>query len=97
MTMEDWDSPAERTLQYLAASTPEFEAFNRILLVVHGLEEDVEVVLPAHTGVESYTMLWDSSVQVFPGEVAYRPGMTVPVHGTSIQLYVANDPGGASQ
>ncbi|MBO9578244.1 MAG: glycogen debranching enzyme [Microbacteriaceae bacterium] len=90
MTMDDWDSPAERTLQYLAASTPEFEAFNRILLVVHGLEEDVEVVLPAHEGVESYTQLWDSSVQVFPGEVAYRPGMTVPVHGTSIQLYVAN-------
>ena len=40
MSLEDWDSPAERTLQYLAASTPEFEEFNRILLVVHGLETD---------------------------------------------------------
>jgi len=90
MTMEDWDSPAERTLQYLAASTPEFEPFNRTLLVVHGLEEDVEVVLPAHAGVESYTLLWDSSLQVFTGEVAYRPGMTVSIAGTSIQLYRAN-------
>ncbi len=32
MSLDDWDSPAERTLQYLAASTPEFEEFNRILL-----------------------------------------------------------------
>ena len=30
--------PAHRTLQYLAASTPEHEEFNRILLIVHGLE-----------------------------------------------------------
>ena len=50
MTLEDWDSPAKRTLQYLAASTPEFEEFNRILLVVHGLETEVTVTLPAHTG-----------------------------------------------
>ena len=52
MSLEDWDSPAERTLQYLAASTPEFEEFNRILLVVHGLETDVTVTLPEHEGVE---------------------------------------------
>jgi glycogen operon protein len=96
MTMDDWDSPAERTLQYLAASTPEFEAFNRILLIVHGLEADVEVVLPAHVGVESYTLLWDSSVQVFPGEVAYRPGASIPIHGTSIQLHLANQPEAAT-
>ena len=51
MSLEDWDSPAERTLQYLAASTPEFEEFNRILLIVHGLEEDVTVTLPQHDGV----------------------------------------------
>jgi len=89
MTMEDWDSPAERTLQYLAASTPEVERFNRVLLVVHGLEGDVEVVLPAHEGVGSYTLLWDSSVEVFPGEIAYRPGMTVPVRGASIRLFQA--------
>ena len=43
-------------------------------------------------GVESFTLLWDSSVQVFPGEVAYRPGMTVPIAGASVQLYLANEP-----
>ena len=61
MSLEDWDSPAERTLQYLAASTPEFEEFNRILLVVHGLETTVTVTLPEHEGVTGYTLLWDSS------------------------------------
>jgi len=91
MTMEDWDSPAERTLQYLAASTPEFEPFNRVLIVVHGLEGDIEVVLPAHEGVESYTLLWDSAVQVFPGEIAYRPGMSIPISGASIRLFQALD------
>jgi glycogen operon protein len=60
MTIDDWNSPEERTLQYLAASTPEFEAFNRILLVVHAHEAATEVVLPAHAGVTGYTRLWDS-------------------------------------
>ncbi len=55
MSLEDWDSPAERTLQYLAASTPEFEEFNRILLIVHGLEEDVTVTLPAPRGCRRCT------------------------------------------
>ena len=50
MTIDDWNSPEERTLQYLAASTPEFEAFNRILLVVHAHEEPTEVVLPDARG-----------------------------------------------
>ncbi len=60
MTIDGWHSPAERTLQYLAASTPEFEAYNRILLVVHAHEEPTTVVLPTHEDVTGYTRLWDS-------------------------------------
>jgi glycogen operon protein len=33
-----WNDPRNRTLQYDASSTPDTEAFNRILLVVHGTE-----------------------------------------------------------
>jgi len=91
MTMEDWDSPAERTLQFLAASTPEFEPFNRVLLIVHGLEGDVEVVLPGHEGVVAYRRLWDSSSPGAPGEALARPGATIPVSRTSIQLFRALD------
>lgn len=61
MTIDHWHSPEQRTLQYLAASTPEFEAFNRILLVVHAHETETEVALPVHEGVTGYTRLWDSA------------------------------------
>ena len=91
MTLEDWDSPAERTLQYLAASTPEFEEFNRILLVVHGLEEDVTITLPEHEGVSSYTLLWDSSHDDISGiEPEYGPGTALTVAGASMQLFRAH-------
>jgi glycogen operon protein len=81
MTIDDWHSPEERTLQYLAASTPEFEAFNRILLVVHAHEDETQVVLPEHAGVTGYTRLWDSAGEEpvdDPGELAPGERFTVP-------------------
>ena len=91
MSEEDWDSPAERTLQYLAASTPEFEGFNRILLIVHGLEDDVTITLPAHDGVGSYTLLWDSASEDATESLAeYAPGSELAVAGTSMQLFRAH-------
>ena len=92
MEEEDWNSPEERTLQYLAASTPEFEDFNRILLIVHGLEDDVDVVLPAHAGVAGYSLLWDSSVEEHADPlVDYLPGSVRSVSGASMQLFRAHD------
>ncbi|GAA3869213.1 glycogen debranching protein GlgX [Leifsonia kafniensis] len=104
MSEDDWNSPSQRTLQYLVASTPEHEAFNRVLLVVHSLEQDVTVTLPAHEGVASYTALWDSNRDTVepesrgahsdqprspkPGVLA--PGTTLIVAGTSMQLFRAN-------
>ncbi|MEQ1736106.1 MAG: glycogen debranching protein GlgX, partial [Rhodoglobus sp.] len=91
MSEEDWDSPDERTLQYLAASTPEFEDFNRILLIVHGLEDDVTVTLPAHEGVAGYSLLWDSSLEEHvEGSVDSRPGSELRVAGASMQLFTAH-------
>jgi len=93
MSDGDWDSPGQRTLQYLAASTPEFEEFNRILLIVHGLEEDITVTLPEHEGVESYTLLWDSAVTDLdespPGH-EHGPGSELTVAGASMQLFRAH-------
>ena len=75
MSLEDWDSPGERTLQYLAASTPEFEEFNRILLVVHGLETTVTVTLPEHEGVASYRCSGTPPTRrVEPHEQRHAPG-----------------------
>ncbi len=91
MGIDDWDSPEERTLQYLAASTPEFEDLNRILLVVHGLETDVTVTLPAHEGVERYTLLWDSGHDDISGiEGVHRPGEELAMAPTSMLLFRAD-------
>jgi glycogen operon protein len=91
MSDKDWDSPEERTLQYLAASTPEFEEFNRILLIVHGLEDDVTVTLPEHEGVTSYTLLWDSAnVDATEAMEEHGPGSELTVAGASMQLFRAH-------
>ncbi|MEP6481480.1 MAG: glycogen debranching protein GlgX [Rhodoglobus sp.] len=91
MSEDDWDSPGERTLQYLAASTPEFEEFNRILLIVHGLEDDVTVTLPTHDGVASYTLLWDSADEDGSESMQeHIPGTELTVAGASMQLFRAH-------
>jgi glycogen operon protein len=99
MSIDDWQSPENRTLQYLVASTPEFEPFNRMLLIVHGLESETDVTLPAHEGVETYTLLWDSAddsaagnANESPSSQAQQrsPGSTVRLTPTSMQLYRAN-------
>ncbi|MWB98646.1 glycogen debranching protein [Agromyces seonyuensis] len=90
MTIDDWNSPRERTLQYLAASTPEFEEFNRILLVVHAHEAEQEVVLPAHSGVTGYTALWSSADErPASGTSALLPGDLVTMAPVSMRLFRA--------
>ena len=91
MSDRDWNSPTARTLQYLAASTPEFEDFNRILLVVHGLEADITVTLPEHEGVMGYTLLWDSAEDdLTEAELEQGPGSEVRIAGASMQLFRAH-------
>lgn len=90
MSIDDWQSPGNRTLQYLAASTPEFEPSNRILLVVHGLESDTEVVLPRHEGVRSYSLLWDSALERPREDGEHAPGQRVPMTATSMKLFRAH-------
>ena len=88
MSIKDWDSPTQRTLQYLAASTPEFEEFNRILLIVHGLEAPETVCLPEHEGVTSYELLWNSADDhAAAGE--HAPGTELVLAPTSMQLFRA--------
>jgi len=91
MSEEDWNSSNERTLQYVAASTPEQEGFNRILLIVQGREADVTVTLPEHAGVGSYTLLWDSSHDdISDAVIEHTPGARLLVPGASMQLFRAH-------
>ncbi|MBG6238352.1 glycogen operon protein [Mycetocola sp. CAN_C7] len=90
MSEDDWTSARNRTLQYVAASTPEVEDFNRILLIVHGVEADVTVTLPLHDGVTHYELLWRSDDETPLTAVStFVPGDTIEVAATSMQLFRA--------
>jgi glycogen operon protein len=91
MSGERWTDPAHRTLQYVAASTPEFEGFNRVLLMVHGTERPMDVTLPDIDGVTRFTSLWSSADEVPSAgtENAYAPGEIVRLPGTSMRLFRA--------
>jgi len=90
MSIERWTDPAHRTLQYDAASTPEEEAPNRILLVVHGTERPIDVTLPRIDGITGYVSLW-SSVPDRPDatEPVFAPGDVVTLPGTALHLFRA--------
>ncbi|MFU8947026.1 glycogen debranching protein GlgX [Mycetocola zhadangensis] len=90
MSDDDWSSARNRTLQYVAASTPEFEEFNRILLIVHGVEEPVTVTLPAHADVTRYELLWRSDDEIPRADASSSvPGAAIDVAPTSMLLYRA--------
>ena len=95
MSVADWNSAENRTLQYVAASTPDQEPFNRILTVIHGVEEPITVTLPEHDDVEAYELLWDSGDDSPATHhhddplPRFAPGQEVEVAAASLQLYRA--------
>ncbi|RKR73714.1 glycogen debranching protein GlgX [Frondihabitans australicus] len=80
-----WNDPHRRTLQYLAASTPELEEFNRVLVSIHGSESSVAVTLPEHRGVRSYEALWTSGDTFDP--TPRKPGDLYDVVGPTVTLW----------
>ena len=90
MSVEQWTDPSHRTLQYAAQSTPEHEAPNRTLLIVHGRERGVEVTLPSLDGVTRFVPLWSSIEERPCAEAPVRgPGETFTAEGTSMYLFRA--------
>lgn len=87
MRPDEWNDPGVRTLQYLAVSTPEHEAPNTVLVVVHGAETSVTVTLPRHEGVTSYDALWSSDDRSLPHDTA--PGDELIVSGPTVVLFRA--------
>ncbi len=88
MSGERWADPAHRTLQYVAASTPEFESSNRVLLMIHGTERATEVTLPDIEGATRYESLWCSADER-PDDTrgSFAPGDMVSLPGTSMHLF----------
>ncbi|PCN47391.1 glycogen debranching enzyme [Curtobacterium sp. 'Ferrero'] len=85
MTVEAWDQPIHRAVQYYVESTPEHEPEDRVLVVVHGSGRTRDLVLPVREDVVGYRLAWSSEKhrdhrrlrpagQVF---TAYGPGIHV--------------------
>ncbi|GGK86723.1 glycogen operon protein [Curtobacterium luteum] len=85
MTVEGWDQPIHRALQYFVESTPEHEPYDRVLVVVHGSGRTRDITLPVREDVLGYRLAWSSEKhrdhqrlrpagQVF---TAYGPGIHV--------------------
>lgn len=91
MSGEDWTSAAHRTLQYLAASTSVDGDLDRVLLVIHGVEQETTVALAQDEGVTGYTRLWNSAEPepLEHGET-FAAGQVIRVTATSMQLFVAH-------
>jgi glycogen operon protein len=90
MSIERWTNPAHRTLQYVATSTPQDEASNRVLLMIHGTERPIEVTLPRIDGVDRFVSLWASEEEAPTRErVSYAPGDVVRLPGTAMHLFLA--------
>ncbi|WP_243225458.1 glycogen debranching protein GlgX [Microbacterium sp. CIAB417] len=89
MEQQQWTDPGNRTLQYVAASTPESEEFNRILLIVHGTEAPIDVTLPdAIEDATRFVSLWSSADEHPDAEPrVLAPGDVLPIPGTSMHLF----------
>lgn len=89
MESEQWTDSGNRTLQYVAASTPDTEESNRILLIVHGTESPIDVRLPVELeGATRFISLWSSAhEQPSDDEEVFAPGDVLPVSGTSMRLF----------
>lgn len=89
MEQSQWTDPGNRTLQYVAESTPLDGAGNRILLIVHGTELPIDVTLPDDLdGASRFISLW-SSADEHPDVATetFAPGDVLPVPGTSMRLF----------
>ncbi|WP_420367993.1 glycogen debranching protein [Curtobacterium sp. L1-20] len=85
MTLEGWDQPVHRALQYFAESTSDGEPADRVLVVVHGSGRTRDLTLPVRDDVAGYRLAWSSEkhrdhARLRPaGQVftAYGPGIHV--------------------
>ncbi|WP_314423766.1 glycogen debranching protein GlgX [uncultured Microbacterium sp.] len=89
MESEQWADPGNRTLQYVAASTPDREPANRILLIVHGTESPIDVRLPEELeDATRFISLWSSADdRPEAGGEVFAPGDILPIAGTSMRLF----------
>lgn len=87
MSLDDWHNPERRTLQRLSYHLMNDGSKQGLLLIINGREQVKEIVLPQRTGINSFELLWDSSLELPPKRVTlFNPGSKLRMVEASIQL-----------
>lgn len=87
----EWNSPQTRSVQYLA-SMKLAEGVDRLLILVHGVNDPAPFRLPNIDGIAEYRLLWDSAVDdvqhLHTDSMAIAtPGQRMHVTGPSMRVY----------
>ncbi len=91
-----WHTPVSRSLQYIASTRLDGDGRNRVLVIIHGVEDPAPFRLPRVRNVVGYRLLWDSNAD----DVAeidtdamslMAPGSRIRIAGPSMRLYAAVD------
>ncbi|PZE81066.1 glycogen-debranching protein [Curtobacterium sp. MCBD17_032] len=86
MTVEGWDQPIHRALQYFVESTPEHEPYDRVLVVVHGSGRTRDLTLPSREDVAAYRLAWSS--EKHRDHERHRPtGTLFTAYGPGIHVF----------
>ena len=88
MTEEDWQNSENRSFSKYAVSIAEGSVVNRLLLVVHGTEKEIEFTLPAEIEADSFELLWDSAHERPElSRATAKPGEVITLPPANIRLY----------
>jgi glycogen operon protein len=86
MTDENWQDNQSRTLQRLSDHLNPDGSLSSMLLVAHGSEDEVQVMLPALDGVNRYELLWDSKWERPQGGLQVEPSSPIAMAPLSMVL-----------
>jgi glycogen operon protein len=88
MTIEDWNNPEVRTVARFSEHDNGDGTYDRLLLIIHGREEETKVLLPLEIEQQTFELLWDSALETPPHRQEKHSAKTsVLVTSTSMQLY----------
>ena len=91
MPPEDWDNPQCRTLSRLTVNIDATGKKNSTLLVIHGAEAEIEIVLPASEHVSNYRLLWSSEdAEPTDSHSDYSTGQRVQIRDAAILVFEAH-------
>lgn len=91
MSEEDWHNSENRSVQRYTEHLNANGTRNALLTIFHGVEKDIELILPKTPAAKSMTLLWNSADER-PASVAETslPGSRVYVAASSVQLLRVN-------